>query len=85
MSIWKRKLLHVPSVSRYRLIDEQSLNQHVLLAKAFPKTSTEQPIYLYSNDDNNVQLPQQLELPKFPVFPPNVSVENDASLAKVIL
>lgn len=30
-----------------------------------------------------MQLPQQLDLPKFPVFPSNVSVENDASLAKV--
>ncbi|KAH8412816.1 hypothetical protein KR009_005886 [Drosophila setifemur] len=50
--------------------------------KAFPTTTTEQPIFLYSNDDNNVQLPQQMDLPKFPVFPPNVSVENDASLAK---
>lgn len=58
--------------------------QGIFLANGFPETTTESPIFLYSNDDNNVQLPQQLELPKFPVFPSNVSVENDASLAKVI-
>lgn len=57
-------------------------NNLYIPAKAFPATTTDQPIFLYSNDDNNVQLPQQLDLPKFPVFPPNVSVENDASLAK---
>nr|AAF04853.1 protein kinase DIK2 [Drosophila melanogaster] len=55
-------------------------NEH-LEKKVTPRT-IDQPIFLYSNDDNNVQLPQQLDLPKFPVFPPNVSVENDASLAK---
>lgn len=53
-----------------------------LCASAFPKTDPENPIFLYSNEDNNVQLPIQTELPKFPVFPSNVSVENDASLAK---
>lgn len=52
-------------------------------AKAFPQTTTETPIFLYSSDDTNVQLPPQLELPKFPVFLSTVSVENDASLAKV--
>lgn len=53
------------------------------IAKAFPETTTDNPIFLYSNDDTNVQLPPQIELPKFPVFPNNTSVENDASLAKV--
>ncbi|KAL5279346.1 IKBKE family protein [Megaselia abdita] len=51
-------------------------------ASAFPETDTENPIFLYSKDNNNVQLPAQLELPKSPVFPSSVSVENDASLAK---
>uniref|UniRef100_A0A1A9WM29 Protein kinase domain-containing protein n=1 Tax=Glossina brevipalpis TaxID=37001 RepID=A0A1A9WM29_9MUSC len=60
---------------------EKKITPHTI-AKAFPETYTENPIFLYSNDDNNVQLPQQLDLPKFPVFPNNVSVENDASLAK---
>lgn len=53
-----------------------------LHASAFPTTERDNPIFLYSNEDNNVQLPIQLELPKFPIFPSNVSVENDASLAK---
>ncbi|XP_060659911.1 serine/threonine-protein kinase TBK1 [Drosophila nasuta] len=75
----------VPLEKQILLFNNEHLEKRVTprtIAKAFPGTTTEQPIFLYSNDDNNVQLPQQLELPKFPVFPPNVSVENDASLAK---
>ncbi|KAH8279629.1 hypothetical protein KR018_011142 [Drosophila ironensis] len=75
----------VPLEKQILLFNNEHLEKKVsprTIAKAFPATSTEQPIFLYSNDDNNVQLPQQLDLPKFPTFPPNVSVENDASLAK---
>ncbi|KAH8400445.1 hypothetical protein KR222_000012 [Zaprionus bogoriensis] len=75
----------VPLEKQILLFNNEHLEKKITprtIAKAFPNTTTESPIYLYSNDDNNVQLPQQLELPKFPVFPPNVSVENDASLAK---
>ncbi|XP_034473988.1 serine/threonine-protein kinase TBK1 isoform X1 [Drosophila innubila] len=75
----------VPLEKQILLFNNEHLEKKVTprtIAKAFPTTTTDQPIFLYSNDDNNVQLPQQLELPKFPVFPPNVSVENDASLAK---
>ncbi|KAH8325501.1 hypothetical protein KR067_000153 [Drosophila pandora] len=75
----------VPLEKQILLFNNEHLEKKVTprtIAKAFPATTTEQPIFLYSNDDNNVQLPQQLELPKFPIFPPNVSVENDASLAK---
>ncbi|KAM8715635.1 hypothetical protein ACLKA7_002652 [Drosophila subpalustris] len=75
----------VPLEKQILLFNNEHLEKRVTprtIAKAFPSTSIEQPIFLYSNDDNNVQLPQQMELPKFPVFPPNVSVENDASLAK---
>ncbi|XP_016945017.1 serine/threonine-protein kinase TBK1 [Drosophila suzukii] len=75
----------VPLEKQILLFNNEHLEKKVTprtIAKAFPITTTEQPIFLYSNDDNNVQLPQQLDLPKFPVFPPNVSVENDASLAK---
>ncbi|EDV54528.1 serine/threonine-protein kinase TBK1 [Drosophila erecta] len=75
----------VPLEKQILLFNNEHLEKKVTprtIAKAFPATTTEQPIFLYSNDDNNVQLPQQLDLPKFPVFPPNVSVENDASLAK---
>lgn len=55
----------------------------LISASAFPETDTQSPIFLYSKDNNNVQLPNQLDLPKSPVFPNSVSVENDASLAKV--
>ncbi|XP_017859130.1 PREDICTED: serine/threonine-protein kinase TBK1 [Drosophila arizonae] len=75
----------VPVEKQILLFNNEHLEKKIsprTIAKAFPITTTEHPIFLYSNDDNNVQLPQQLELPKFPVFPPNVSVENDASLAK---
>ncbi|EDW75715.1 uncharacterized protein Dwil_GK15052 [Drosophila willistoni] len=75
----------VPLEKQILLFNNEHLEKRVTprtIVKAFPATTTEQPIFLYSNDDNNVQLPNQLDLPKFPVFPPNVSVENDASLAK---
>ncbi|XP_075152667.1 I-kappaB kinase epsilon [Haematobia irritans] len=75
----------VPLEKQILLFNNEHLEKRITMhttANGFPETSIESPIFLYSNDDNNVQLPQQLELPKFPVFPSNVSVENDASLAK---
>lgn len=53
------------------------------LVKGYPPTDTDTPIFLYSTDNNNVTIPSELELPKFPTFPNSVSVETDASLAKV--
>lgn len=53
------------------------------IVKGYPKIEIENPIFMYSRENNNVQLPSQIELPKFPIFPNGVSVENDASLAKV--
>lgn len=53
------------------------------LVKGYPPTDAENPIFLYSIDNNNVTLPVELDLPKFPSFPNSISVENDASLAKV--
>ncbi|XP_055837241.1 serine/threonine-protein kinase TBK1 [Episyrphus balteatus] len=74
----------VPCEKQILLYCNEHLENRIgtLCASAFPTTDRENPIFLYSNEDNNVQLPTQLELPKFPVFPSNVSVENDASLAK---
>ncbi|XP_017465711.1 PREDICTED: serine/threonine-protein kinase TBK1 [Rhagoletis zephyria] len=75
----------VPIEKQILLFNNEHLERKVTsgtISKAFPNTTTDTPIFLYSNDDNNVQLPQQFDLPKFPVFPNNVSVENDASLAK---
>lgn len=65
-------------------------NQHlevrvgvISLVRGYPQTDAESPIFLYSIDNNNVILPPEMELPKFPSFPNSASVENDASLAKV--
>lgn len=51
--------------------------------KGFPPTTASDPIFLYSIDNNNVTIPNELDLPKFPTFPNAVSVENDASLSKM--
>lgn len=53
------------------------------LVKGFPPTTDIAPVFLYSIDNNNVTLPAELDLPKFPTFPNAVSVENDASLSKM--
>lgn len=53
------------------------------LVKGFPPTTDSHPIFLYSVDNNNVTIPSELDLPKFPTFPNAVSVENDASLSKM--
>ncbi|KYN36054.1 Serine/threonine-protein kinase TBK1 [Trachymyrmex septentrionalis] len=51
--------------------------------KGYPNTSNDKPLMLFSRENNNVVLPMETELPKFPVFANLVSVENDASQAKV--
>ncbi|XP_076279940.1 I-kappaB kinase epsilon [Lasioglossum baleicum] len=51
--------------------------------KGYPETSEDKPLMLFSKENNNVTLPMDPELPKFPVFANLVSVENDASQAKV--
>lgn len=51
--------------------------------KSYPNTSEDKPFMLFSKENNNVVLPIDTELPKFPVFANLVSVENDASQAKV--
>lgn len=48
----------------------------------YPNTEECKPIFLFSNENNNVTLLSEGDLPKFPTFPNLVSVENDASLAK---
>lgn len=53
------------------------------LVKGYPTTDAEAPIFLYSTDNNNVIIPTEMDLPKFPTFSNSVSVENDASQAKV--
>jgi TANK-binding kinase 1 len=68
------------------LFDEEHLEEKVgsiTAVRGYPPTSIFQPIMLFSIENNNVSLPKELDLPKFPSFPAGVSVENDASLAKV--
>lgn len=59
------------------------LNLLIHSVRGYPDTDTENCLTLYSIENNNVTLSPELDLPKFPVFPSAVSVENDASLAKV--
>lgn len=51
--------------------------------KGYPNTDETKPLMLFSKENNNVDLPVDSELPKFPVFASIISVENDASQAKV--
>lgn len=72
--------------SQLLLYDDEHLEDRVganSAVRGYPPTSIFKPIMLLSVDNNNVSLPKELELPKFPTFPAGVSVENDASLAKV--
>ncbi|XP_014216173.1 inhibitor of nuclear factor kappa-B kinase subunit epsilon [Copidosoma floridanum] len=50
--------------------------------KGYPLTTVDDPLFLFSKENNNVVTPADSELPKFPVFGAVVSVENDASQAK---
>lgn len=72
--------------SQLLLFDEEHLEERVganSAVRGYPETTILKPIMLFSIDNNNVSLPKELDLPKFPTFPAGVSVENDASLAKV--
>lgn len=51
--------------------------------KGYPSTSDDKPIMLFSRENNNVILPAESELPKFPVFGSSTSVENVANQAKM--
>lgn len=51
--------------------------------RGYPKIDEECPIMLLSKDNNNVIQAPENPLPDFPSFPNLVSVENDASIAKV--
>lgn len=51
--------------------------------KEYPDTTAEEPLMLFNKNNNNVSMAPEPEVPKFPVFPNIVSVENDASQAKV--
>lgn len=72
--------------SQILILNSQDMEEKVganTFVKGFPPTSELCPIFLYSIDNNNVTIPTELDLPKFPTFPNAVSVENDASLSKM--
>ncbi|XP_068620680.1 inhibitor of nuclear factor kappa-B kinase subunit epsilon [Battus philenor] len=50
--------------------------------KRYPETRAEEPLMLFNKNNNNVSMAPEPDVPKFPVFPNIVSVENDASQAK---
>nr|CAD7439248.1 unnamed protein product [Timema bartmani]CAD7459470.1 unnamed protein product [Timema tahoe] len=50
--------------------------------RGYPSTKEEDPMMLFSRENNNVTLAQEGDMPKFPSFPNLVCVEKDASLAK---
>ncbi|KAJ8718229.1 hypothetical protein PYW07_006159 [Mythimna separata] len=52
------------------------------LGSEYPETSAEEPLLLFNKNNNNVSMAPEPDIPKFPVFPNIVSVENDASQAK---
>ena len=48
----------------------------------YPITDVDNPVFLFSKENNNVVLERDSDLPKFPSFPTIVSVEADVSPAK---
>lgn len=56
--------------------------QESMPARGYPKSKSEKPLMRFSKENNNVLLNQEPDIPKFPVFPNLVSVENDATQAK---
>lgn len=53
------------------------------VARSYPACSATEPLLLFNKSSTSVALAPEPEPPKFPVFPNIVSVENDASQAKV--
>lgn len=72
----RSQILLKNNVSLLQLIEESTPG------KGYPSTSLDEPIFLFSRENNNVTLPTENELPKFPTFASLVSVEADASQAK---
>lgn len=73
------QLLVLDSTTVESIMSADTTVQHCL------KTSIEKPIVLFTIDNNNVNLQSEQEQPKFPTFSNNVSVESDATVAKVRL
>ncbi|XP_062547300.1 serine/threonine-protein kinase TBK1 [Armigeres subalbatus] len=76
----------VPHNAQLLLLDSERFELKVgpnSSARGYPTTETDSPVMLFNIENNNVTLPGELDLPKFPSFPSGVSVENDASMAKI--
>ncbi|XP_058058074.1 inhibitor of nuclear factor kappa-B kinase subunit epsilon [Anopheles bellator] len=76
----------VPHASQLLLLDNELFEVKVgsnTSARGYPPTEAISPVMLFNTENYNVILPTEWDLPKFPTFPNGVSVENDASLAKV--
>uniref|UniRef100_A0A1B6E921 Protein kinase domain-containing protein n=1 Tax=Clastoptera arizonana TaxID=38151 RepID=A0A1B6E921_9HEMI len=75
----------VPVENQIILFKDQNINSLInknTPGRLFPTTEDTKPFFLFSNENNNVIFTPDNDIPKFPVFPNLVSVENDASLAK---
>ncbi|XP_058450349.1 serine/threonine-protein kinase TBK1 [Malaya genurostris] len=75
----------VPHNSQLLLMDSELFELKVgtnSSARGYAATEADRPLMLFNIENNNVTLPTELDLPKFPSFPSGVSVENDASQAK---
>lgn len=73
----QNQLLVIDSAKVESTMGVETTVQHCL------KTSVEKPIVLFTIDNNNVNLQAEQEQPKFPTFSNNVSVESDATIAKL--
>ncbi|XP_040164449.1 inhibitor of nuclear factor kappa-B kinase subunit epsilon [Anopheles arabiensis] len=76
----------VPQASQLLLLDNELFATKVdanTSARGYPPTDPSNPVMLFNIENYNVILPTEWDLPKFPTFPNGISVENDASLAKV--
>lgn len=51
-------------------------------AEGYPTTTEQEPLILFSKENNNVEIDPETDLPKFSEFQNLVSVDNDASKAK---
>lgn len=75
----------VPVDSQILLFKESHLIDELksaMFATNYPITEVNNPVFLFSKENNNVTLISDGDVPKFPSFPNIVSVETDASLAK---
>ncbi|XP_049288700.1 serine/threonine-protein kinase TBK1 [Anopheles funestus] len=76
----------VPQASQLLLLENELFATKVdanTSARGYPPTEANNPVMLFNIENYNVILPTEWDLPKFPTFPNGISVENDASLAKV--